>query len=74
MNSRKIALVCVTLLGSAALSESVSRAGFRTTMGAQGAQMRGCRDLVTLKHPDAKGAVRKKEMDKCMTDPSGYNN
>ena len=73
MSSRKMAMACVALLGAAALWSSESRAGMRTTMGAQGTQMRGCRDLVTLKHPDAKGAARKKEWDKCMADPDGYN-
>jgi len=74
MSSRKMAMACVALLGAAALWGSESRAGgMRTTMGVHGTQMRGCRDLVTLKYPDAKGAARKKEWDKCMADPDGYN-
>jgi hypothetical protein len=73
MTNRTTAVACVALLCVATLWGSESRAGTRTTMGAEGAKMRGCRDLVTLKHPDAKGPARKKEWDKCMADPDGYN-
>jgi hypothetical protein len=74
MSSRKIAVTCVALLGVSMLLGSEARAGgMRTTMGAQGAQTRGCRNLVTLKHPDAKGAEFNKEVGKCKADPDGYN-
>ena len=33
---------------------------------------KGCRQLVTVKHPDLKGADRKKEWDKCMSNPDSY--
>ena len=74
MSSRNMAMACMSLLGAVALLGSEARAGgMRTTAGAQGTQMRGCRDLVTMKHPDARGAARKREQEKCMADPDGYN-
>jgi hypothetical protein len=74
MSSQKIVMACVALLGAATLLGSEARAGgMRTTQGAAGVQSRGCRDLVSLKHPDAKGAARKSEWSKCMADPDGYN-
>ena len=74
MSSHKTTMACVALLGAAALWGSEARAGgMRTTAGAQGTQTRGCRDLVTSKHPDAKGPARKREWDRCMADPDGYN-
>jgi hypothetical protein len=33
---------------------------------------KGCRQLVTVKHPDLKGPARKKEWSKCMADPDKY--
>ena len=33
---------------------------------------KGCNQLVTVKHPDLKGPERKKEWNKCMSDPDSY--
>ncbi len=33
---------------------------------------RGCRDLVTLKHPDLKGKAVDVERSKCLADPDSY--
>lgn len=73
MSSRKVATACVALLGAAMLWGGEAQAGRRNALGAQGDQLRGCRALVTLKHPEAKGAARTKEVDKCVADPNGYN-
>jgi hypothetical protein len=49
------------VLGSDAQARQISKA-------------RGCRDRVTVKHPDLKGPSRKAERDKCMADADAYNN
>jgi len=49
------------VLGSDAQARQISKA-------------RGCREVVTVKHPDLKGPSRKAEWDKCMADADAYNN
>jgi hypothetical protein len=71
-NERKFALLAVAFLATTALLANETLAG-----GMHGDKMhdtgKGCGQLVTLKHPDLKGAGRKKEWDKCMSDPGAYN-